>query len=207
MSNHRTQKGTLLPLRDIRGNDYLDVKYRVIWFREERPDWSIETEMMSVTASSAYAKATIRDEKGRILSTSHKFENAQGFPDFIEKAETGAIGRALALIGFGTQFCADELDEGERIVDSPVAPKTKPALVKPPPPKDIPEVFKDEDLSDYVFKGGKFRNQTMSKVGEFELNGYVAWSKKQKDLHASTLKEVKKIEAYLDTREFERMKK
>src|SRR5690606_32778738 len=32
-------------------------------------------------------------------------------------------GRALALIGFGTQFCADELDEGERIVDAPVAKK------------------------------------------------------------------------------------
>jgi hypothetical protein len=36
------------------------------------------------------------------------------------KAETKAVGRALAMLGYGTQF-APEMDEGERIVDSPVA--------------------------------------------------------------------------------------
>jgi len=64
-------------------------------------------------------RAVIKDQTGRLIATSHKFESKEGFPDFIEKAETGAIGRALALCGFGTQFCADELDEGKRIVDSP----------------------------------------------------------------------------------------
>lgn len=117
---YRTPKGTELPLLNLRGRDYLEVKYRLVWFREEHPDWSIETEILSVTDTNAYARATIKDEQGRVIATSHKFESKQGFPDFIEKAETGAIGRALALIGFGTQFCADELDEGERIVDSPV---------------------------------------------------------------------------------------
>ena len=39
-----------------------------------------------------------------------------------EKAETKAVGRALAMLGYGTQF-APELDEGERIVDSPVERK------------------------------------------------------------------------------------
>jgi hypothetical protein len=118
--NYKTAKGTELPLLNLRGREYLEVKYRLVWFREDHPDWSIETELMSVTDVSAYGRATIRDEKGRIIATSHKFESIQGFPDFIEKAETGAIGRALALIGYGTQFCADELDEGGRIVDAPV---------------------------------------------------------------------------------------
>lgn len=117
--NYRTSKGTELPLLNLRGKQYLEVKFRLVWFREEHPDWSIETELMSVTEVSAYARATIRDETGRIIATSHKFENIKGFPDFIEKAETGSIGRALALIGYGTQFCADELDEGKRIVDAP----------------------------------------------------------------------------------------
>src|ERR1043165_3828910 len=123
--NFRTAKGTELPLLNLRGKQYLEVKFRLVWFREDHPDWSIETELMSVTDVSAYARATIRDEKGRVIATSHKFESIQGFPDFIEKAETGAIGRALALIGYGTQFCADELDEGSRIVDSPVPPVNK----------------------------------------------------------------------------------
>lgn len=117
--NYRTAKGTELPILNLRGKEYLKVKYRLVWFREDHPDWSIETELMSVTDVSAYARATIRDEAGRIIATSHKFERIKGFPDFIEKAETGAIGRALALIGYGTQFCADELDEGPRIVDAP----------------------------------------------------------------------------------------
>lgn len=122
--SYKTTKGTELPLLNLKGKEYLEVKYRLVWFREDHPDWSIETELISVTEVSAYARATIRDEHGRIIATSHKFENVKGFPDFIEKAETGAIGRALALIGYGTQFCADELDEGKRIVDAPaVAPR------------------------------------------------------------------------------------
>src|SRR5687767_7498163 len=123
--SYKTTKGTELPLLNLRGREYLEVKYRLVWFREDHPDWSIETEIMNVTDTSAYARATVRDETGRIIATSHKFESVQGFPDFIEKAETGAIGRALALIGYGTQFCADELDEGARIVDAPVQPTRK----------------------------------------------------------------------------------
>lgn len=118
--SYRTPRGTELPLLNLRGREYLEVKYRLVWFREEHPDWAIETELLSVTDDSAYARAVIKDNLGRIIATSHKFETKKGFPDFIEKAETGAIGRSLALIGYGTQFCADELDEGERIVDAPV---------------------------------------------------------------------------------------
>ena len=125
MRNYKTNKGTELPLLNLRGKEYLEVKYRLVWFREDHPDWSIETELANVTDTSAYAKAIIRDESGRIIATSHKFESVQGFPDFIEKAETGAIGRALALIGYGTQFCADELDEGKRIVDAPVPSRSQ----------------------------------------------------------------------------------
>ena len=45
---------------------------------------------------------------------------AASLPDYIERAETGAIGRALAALGLGTQFSGDEFDERHRIVDSPV---------------------------------------------------------------------------------------
>src|SRR3954463_16687896 len=118
---HKTPQGTELPVLSLRGKDYLEVKYRLVWFREEHPDWSIETELVSTTETTACARAVVRESSGRIIATSHKFETEQGFPDFLEKAETGAIGRALALIGYGTQFCADELDEGERLADSPVS--------------------------------------------------------------------------------------
>jgi hypothetical protein len=49
-------------------------------------------------------------------------ESAGDFRDYLEKAETKAIGRALAALGFGTQFCPDfEFGAAAgRVVDSPV---------------------------------------------------------------------------------------
>ena len=41
-----TAKGTSLPILKLRGKDYLEVKWRLVWFREEHPDWSIETKIV-----------------------------------------------------------------------------------------------------------------------------------------------------------------
>jgi hypothetical protein len=46
------------------------------------------------------------------LRAGDKMETRDDFADFVEKAETGAIGRALAMCGYGTQF-APELSEGD----------------------------------------------------------------------------------------------
>lgn len=131
----KTAKGTELPLMNLKGKDYLQVAHRLVWCREEHPEWAIETEFVSLTNTGALAKATIREQSGRVLATAHKRETSQGFADFEEKAETGAIGRALALCGYGTQFTED-LDEGDRLADSPVhvqaAPPVRPAPVVAP---------------------------------------------------------------------------
>lgn len=116
----KTPKGTELPLLDLRGKDYLQVAHRLVWFREQHPDWSISTEYVQLSENYAVARAVIADQTGRTISTAHKCEDRKGFQDFMEKAETGAIGRALAACGYGTQF-APELDEAERIVDSPLS--------------------------------------------------------------------------------------
>lgn len=131
-----------------RGNasqEYLEVKWRIVWFREECPKGTIETEEILVdldrecsaevsvynaekrrservikTAKGiARYKAVVTDGKGG-RATAHGSESAVDFGDFIEKAETKSIGRALALLGYGTQFTGDELAERHRIVDSPV---------------------------------------------------------------------------------------
>lgn len=76
-----------------------------------------------VKTAKGYAKykATVTLQIGKMTkrASATKSERAVDFPDFIEKANTGAVGRALAMIGFGTQFAPD-LDEGNRIVDAPV---------------------------------------------------------------------------------------
>lgn len=104
----------------LKGKDYLQVMWRLVWFREEHPDFGINTDALNVTEDHAVFKATITDPNGIQVSAGHGSESKRDFSDFIEKAETKAVGRALAMLGYGTQFAADELDEGERIVDSPV---------------------------------------------------------------------------------------
>jgi hypothetical protein len=127
-----TPRGTRLPLLDLRGKDYLQVAHRLVWFREEHPTWSIETEPLAIQSDYAIFVARVKDENGRLISTGTKHETKHGFFDFIEKAETGAIGRALALCGYGTQF-APELDEEERIVDAPLQRPAGSSLGTPSP--------------------------------------------------------------------------
>lgn len=123
-----TEKGTQLPLLNLKGKAYLQVAHRLVWFREQHPEGCIMTEV-TTNGETSDAKASVAfkmpNGEHRIVATGHKRETYSNFPDHREKAETGAIGRALAIAGFGTQF-EPELDEQERIVDAPVqAPETK----------------------------------------------------------------------------------
>lgn len=108
-------------LTNLKGKDYLEVKWRLVWFRDEHPHGVITTEMIHVDIEKGVAifKACIDDAEGG-HAEGHGSESKQDFGDYIEKAETKAIGRALAALSYGTQF-APELEEGARIVDSPVA--------------------------------------------------------------------------------------
>ena len=99
--------------------DYLPVAPRIAWFRRDHPDWSIITKTEELANKAVVMKAIIRNSDRRIIATARKKETEIGFPDYIEKAETGAVGRALAMCGYGT-LQAPEFDEGERIADSPI---------------------------------------------------------------------------------------
>ena len=105
----------------LKGKDYLPVAARIAWMRAEHPDWGIVTEevMVDLDSKQARFRATIIDDSGKVIATATKCEDVHGFADYIEKAETGSIGRALALCGYGTLQC-QELDEGERLADAPV---------------------------------------------------------------------------------------
>lgn len=97
--------------------DYLDVKWRIVWFRQEHPEGSIVTELLSQPGvSPAVVRATVTLENG-VTATGLGQCGEDDWSDWLEKAETRAIGRALALLGYGTQFC-EEFDE--IISDSPV---------------------------------------------------------------------------------------
>src|SRR5258708_2812761 len=139
-------KEHLMQIKSSKGSsDYLPVQWRLVWFRSLNPQGTIDTEELeydterpveadvyvwnpekrksekTIKKSKGYARyrAIVSDGKGG-RATGTKSENAANFADYGEKAETGSIGRALAALGYGTQFTGDELNEGHRIVDSPV---------------------------------------------------------------------------------------
>ncbi len=126
-------------LRQLRGRggtaDYLDVKWRLVWLRSEHPDALITTEHITITADLAVFKAQV-SIPGAGSATGHGSETAKDFGDFIEKAETKALGRALLALGYGTQF-AQEFGEDESL-DVVPAVRAMPARAESARPEGLP---------------------------------------------------------------------
>ena len=115
------------------GAEYLEVKWRLVWFRREHPNGRILTEVLEHDREDRYARVKARVEYDWVdcngvsqlgVAESSGTETAKDFADYLEKAETKSIGRALAALGFGTQF-AEEIDMlnpdgSQHVVDAPV---------------------------------------------------------------------------------------
>lgn len=139
-SEHLLNIGT-----DKKPRMYLETKYRLVWLREQCPEATIDTEILHMDLDREVSaevfewdevqrksvkvtkhgqglvifKATIKLPNGAI-GTGTKMQNGAEFSEWLEKCETGAIGRALASLGYGTA-ATDEMSEGEgRVVDAPV---------------------------------------------------------------------------------------
>ncbi|HEX9037062.1 MAG TPA: hypothetical protein VF808_08750 [Ktedonobacterales bacterium] len=136
-------------LMSLKGKEYLNVQHRLLWFMRDQRDmiasglattsYAIRTELVEIDREVGWAhfRTTVRDVLGN-ESVMYGSESKSDFPDYIEKASTKSLGRALLALGYGAAF-APEIDEGERIVDSPVerrpmqrpdtAPARRPASV------------------------------------------------------------------------------
>ncbi len=134
------------------GGEYLAVKWRLLWLRKEHPDAEIVTEHVQIEPTLAIFKATVTLPSGG-MATGYGSETAGDFGDFIEKAETKAIGRALNALGYGAQF--GDFQRADDATAAPVAelpkrpvaaPATRPValpargegLQKPTPLKSVP---------------------------------------------------------------------
>ena len=120
--------------------DYLEVKYRVLWLRREHPTARIRSECLEHVDNFALFRVTIDlGEKGS--ADGHGSEFRESFLNFIEKAETRALGNALDNLGFSTDaaFLAagqkpplDERLQGSGRRDRESGP---PAAAAAPPPR------------------------------------------------------------------------
>lgn len=107
------------------GADYLDVKWRIAWLRSEHPDAQIETELLAVDEERALCKATVRLPSGG-AATAHATASRVGGAGQVELAETRALGRALAALGFGAEYAEEDI--------VPARPAERPVSLVPPTP-------------------------------------------------------------------------
>ena len=138
-------------LINLKGKPYLPVAGRIAIVRSEGKPYSIKTTPLQIDMEQGFAvfQAEVWLD-GILLGMGTKQESKRDFPDFLEKAETGAIGRALAISGFGTIYALQDFDEGERLADAPVTvnrqPRPEPAtrpVPKPDPEKSPAHAFRD----------------------------------------------------------------
>lgn len=110
----------------LKNKQYLEVTWRLVWLREEHPDAVIRQELVDHDKKAMWALfKTAVEIPGGGSAEAYGSESAQDFGDYIEKAATKSLGRALATLGYGTTFSAYEFGgEGDanRPVDAPLAP-------------------------------------------------------------------------------------
>ncbi len=136
-------------LRTIRTRNgtqtYLPVPARLLWLRTDHPNASVVTEALRIDDNGAVFKAVISIPNGG-SAVGHGSETASDAADFIEKAETKAIGRALAALGYATEFAeaqddptltaADTVSATIAAIASVVPPAPTPQVIVPPAPPE-----------------------------------------------------------------------
>lgn len=107
---------------------YLDVKYRLLWFRLHHPNGKIDPELIQVDEKNAIVCCRVYADKADPADQfigkaySQRFPSEDRYGDrFLEIAETVAKGRALADAGYGTQFCMNGDSLADIIADAPIA--------------------------------------------------------------------------------------
>lgn len=176
----------------LQGQQYLKVAGRVLLFREQHPTGGIYTELIQLDLDKGFClyKAIVLTGDGAILSTAYGSETQRGFPaGWVEKAETVAVGRALAAAGFGTQFALADFHEvggDEKLADAPVAPpKPKQAppqgVTKNPSPEQIKRLWaivKTAGLTPDALKEKMVSLGMPAATGDLDMGQYatlIAW--------------------------------
>lgn len=119
----------------VKGRDYLEVKWRIAWMRSEHPDAIMDTDLVSHLDDRAIMRAIVTLPGGG-SATGWGSETATSFENYIEKAETKAIGRALTALGYGTPVA--ETEEPEQIGQmqrTPTRPGQQPNSFLATPPQ------------------------------------------------------------------------
>lgn len=100
---------------NIRGSQYATVAARLQAFREDHPDWAILTEIQYRDPEEVVFICRILNDKGVPIATgtAQEMRTSSGVnqSSYVENCETSAVGRALALLGYGIDGAIASYDE------------------------------------------------------------------------------------------------
>ena len=118
---------------NIHGKNYVEVNERIKYFRENYKGWSLISELIDLTENRCVIKASITDEKDKVIATGIAYEvmgsSYINKTSFIENCETSAWGRALGNLGIGIDTSiASAFEVNNAIIQQETKPKTKEKL-------------------------------------------------------------------------------
>ncbi|QDP55013.1 MAG: hypothetical protein Unbinned96contig1002_23 [Prokaryotic dsDNA virus sp.] len=117
---------------NIKGNDYIPVNQRLIYFRSTAiyKNWQIKENIVSINESEAIFKVTILNENAVEIVSAHSQEYRDSSyinkTSFVENGFTSALGRALGYLGIGidTSIASkEEIDNAKNNQDQKIESK------------------------------------------------------------------------------------
>ena len=114
-------------------DDYIEVKDRVKQLKKDYPDSVIQTDVIELTDTRVTINAFIYlDNEGKKPTTGHSYMNIPGTTSFtrgseLENAETSAVGRAIANLGYAIDKSIASRDEvqSKQVEEGYEAPKSQ----------------------------------------------------------------------------------
>ena len=117
----------------IHGKDYVPVNQRIGHFKKVYPTWSIKTEILELSEERVVVKATACNEDEtqvfEALACEYRSSSAINKKDFIENADTSALGRALGKMNIGSEGSIATAEDMIRAT-TPEVKESKPKLTK-----------------------------------------------------------------------------
>lgn len=142
---------------------YVSVAARVAAFREMCPTGLISTSIIEMADGVVTMIATVKDENGKVLATGLAQEKeSSGFinkTSYIENCETSAVGRALGMLGIGSDEQMASVEEMVNAINNQnqqrIQPVTNEVVKQAVQEPDMNELCNDIELASLEALCGK----------------------------------------------------
>ena len=139
---------------NIKGKSYVQVNERILFFRSEYPEWSIQTDIINIDEDQVLVKAYVYDSEMNLRFTGHAHEEKQASyinkTSYVENCETSAVGRALGMMGIGIETSIATAEEVTQAVNTQANAKPKLTPDRPQWAKVIEKLKSGEATIDKV---------------------------------------------------------